>query len=77
MPKTNKSPLPPLQSGQLNETAKRVVQAAERSAKKLREQKQKLVIFTDGKVQTVKECFQPLSSNEMPEFSTNNQETIT
>lgn len=57
MPKPNKSPLPPLRPDQLSETAKKAVQAAERSAEKLREKKrklgQKLVIYADGKVQTV------------------------
>ena len=51
------SPLPPLKPEQLNESAKKAVQAAERSAKKLREQKRKLghklVIIQDGEVKTV------------------------
>lgn len=51
------SPLPPLKPEQLTETAQKAVRAAQRSAEKLREHKNKLghklVIVEDGEMKIV------------------------
>ncbi len=54
---TKHKPLPPLREDQLDDDAKKAIQAAQRVAKKLREQKRlhghKLVICRDGEVITI------------------------